>query len=1121
MSRFDQYLPNTMCTPMNPLRSLLFLLLGSALLLGAADVQAQTTRAALSGTVVDENDEPLPGANVVAVHEPSGTQYGASTRANGQFNLQGLRVGGPYTVTVSFVGYQSIEETGITLSLNERREIDFALQPASDELDEVLVRGDRAISAVIDRSRTGARTNVTSETIDRLPSIDRSLADLARLTPQAAGGGSSSIGGRNNRFNAIQVDGGTLDDVFGLSGTGAPGGQAGAQPISLDAIEEFNVDIAPFDVRQNGFTGGRINAITKSGTNTFEGSLRYLGRNQSFIGDLDGQSVEEDFSEQYFIGTLGGPIIEDRLFFFVSAEFVREDSPLETQVGPNIDGANVFREDPQTLLDIRNIAQDTYGYDPGGFEPLSDRTDNNKVLAKIDWNINSGNRLSVRHNWVDASDDSGIGRSGGTFSLENRRWIFNSVQNSTSAELTSQFGNNAYNEARLVYTRIRDSRDVGSEPFPETRITLPSNRNVDMGINRFSQANQLDQDILELTNDFFFTRGDHSITVGARGEVFQFRNVFIRDFYGSYQFEGFEIGDTEVTALEAFERGQPLSFEHSFARNPDGTFAEDDALRAAEFTGVQAGLYVQDEWDVTNDLRLTIGLRADVPLLPEDPTRNEDVEETFPDFRTDEVPGGLSNILWAPRLGFNYTNDLVFDGLETQIRGGAGMFSGRPPFVWISNQYSNTGVEFARINQNIDPEEVYVDDDGNYDPTVGSCFPGTGDPADQPKPGGDCLNRIDGFAPEGTSEINLTATDFRYPQTLRTNVGIDQELPFFGLTATFEGIYSNSLNDVAYRDINQQVVDESAYGRPVYGEAGRFGTPDRIDDRFTNVLVLDNTNQGYEYSFTGQLQRNAREGLSGSVSYTYSQAKTTNAATSSQAVSNWRFNPSTDINNPELGTSDFEVRHRALATLNYRIPWSERSATTFGIFWEGRSGSPFSWIYLGDAGADGTNNDLVFVPAQEDDIFLTSDNWELMDAFIAGEDGLNDFRGGVVDVNSSRDPFQNRFDLNVRQEVMTFGNQRVEIQATVENFLNMINDDWGRIRFSSFNDQIAWEFEGYVQESDVGSEINGRLVRADDVGKDIVSFEEQTAQNKLRDEFFGTSDTASRWQLQLGVRYVF
>ncbi len=1093
-------------------------LLLSFLALPNGPAAAQSTNAAITGTVTDDTGEPLPGANVIAVHEPSGTEYGTSARVDGQYTLRGLRVGGPYTVRATFVGFQASEETDITLSLNQTLRLDFELFEEGAELEGVEVIARR--SEQISRDRTGARTNVSAEEIDRLPTIDRSLADLARLTPQAAGGGSSSIGGRNNRFNAIQIDGATLDDVFGLAGTGAPGGQAGAQPISLDAVQEFNVDIAPFDVRQNGFTGGRINAITKSGTNTFEGSLRYLGRNEALIGDLDGQGADE-FDEHFIIGTLGGPIIEDRLFFFVSGELVRESSPLGTRVGPDLDGSNVFREPTSTLDQIRQVAQNTYDYDPGGFTPLSQRTDNNKVLAKIDWNIDNRNRLSVRHNYVSAQDDQGLGRGTNTFSLENRQYIFESVQNSTALELTSQLSNNAFNEARLVYTRVRDERVPADQPFPQTRITLPSNRNVDMGINRFSQANQLDQDIFEFTNDLFYSFGDHSLTFGTRAEVFQFRNVFIRDFYGDYQFEGFTIGEETISAIEAFERGQPISFEHSFARDEDGNFVPDDARRAAEFTGAQIGLYAQDEWDVTDELRLTIGLRADLPMLPDNPTRNPDVEETFPEFRTDEVPGGFSSILWAPRFGFNYTNDLLFPGLDTQIRGGAGLFSGRPPFVWISNQYSNTGVEFARINVNIDPEEVYTDEDGIYDPNFSACFPGTADPADQPKPGGDCLSRIDGFAPEGTTEVNITDPNFRYPQTLRTNLAIDQELPFFGLTATLEGLYSNSINDVSYRDINQQVVGESAYGRPVYGEAGRFGNPDRIDNRFTNVLVLDNTNQGYEWSVTGQLQRRVRAGLSGSVSYTYSRAKTTNSATSSQAVSNWRFNPSTDINNPELGTSDFEVRHRALATLNYRIPWSNRSATTFGLFWEGRSGSPFSWIYLGDAGADGTNNDLVFVPATENDVVLTSDNWELLDAFIAGEDGLNQFRGEIVDVNSGRDPFQNRFDLNVRQEFTTFGNQRFEVQATLENVLNLLNDDWGRIRFSSFNDQLAWEFEGFVEEGDIGSEIGGRLITADDVGKDIINFNENTARQKLRDDFFNTANTSSRWQLQLGVRYIF
>ncbi|MGM0705654.1 MAG: TonB-dependent receptor [Bacteroidota bacterium] len=1113
-------------------RSLLLTLLGLALTMGVVDVHAQGTRASISGTVVDEEGEPLPGANIIAVHEPSGTQYGASSQSNGNYNLRGLRVGGPYTVTASFVGYREQEETDINLQLGQERTLDFRLISESAELEEVRVIGER--SAVISSDRTGASRNVSQEEIDRLPTINRSLTDFARLIPQSGGG--NSLGGRNGRYNKIQVDGATLDDVFGL-GDAVPGSQAGAQPISLDAIEEFNVDIAPYDVRSSGFTGGQINAITKSGTNEFTGSLRTIYRDEQFTGDLDGVGTG-DFQEQYYIGTLGGPIIEDKLFFFVNGEFRRQSSPLDTQVG-DVPGPNTFQVGSGTIESInesrgtsiggtrelmesiQDIAENQYDFSPGGISPFSQEQNNEKFLAKIDWNINNNNRLTARHNYVNADDDSGLGRGRNSFDFSNRQYVFNSVQNSSTLQLNSTIGDNMFNEARVVYTRIRDQRDVEDSLWPDVSIDLNSSQSANMGIGRFNQANRLDQDIWEITNDFTYTRGDHRITVGTNNEIFTFSNLFIQDFVGQYEFRGFEYenadGETvEVDPLTAFERGQPSTYRLSYS------LLDGEPQPEAEFTGMQFGLYVQDEWDATDDLTLTAGLRADLPVLPDEPLDNPDARDAFGRSTTNVASG---NILWSPRVGLNYSNNFFGDEFETQIRGGTGIFSGRPPFVWISNQYSNTGVDFARLDVDFDPGEDFVDGSGNYAENV-SCFGGSGDPLDHPRPG-DCP----GLDPITTTEINLLDDDFKYPQTWRSNLAIDQDLPF-GFVGTFEALYSSSINEVVFENINLEQASESAYGRPLYGEARPFGSNRNLaDDRFTNALLLKNTNKGYEYSLTAQLQRRVPEGISGSISYTYNRAEKVNTGTSRRAISNWQFNENVDINDPDIGTADFERRHRLLLNLDYRIQYLERFATSVGLIYEGRSGSPFSWIYAGDANADGQSfNDLVYVPETEDDIFLVSDNWDLMDAFIEGEEGLNEFRGGFADRNSSRDPWENILDMRINQEIATFDGQRVELTAVVENVLNLLNDDWGQIQFSGFNNNNAWELaqdptgesdRSYIAPADVGREIEGRLVKEDDIGKPFVEFDEGTVRDRLTEDFLNTSNIASRWRLQLGVRYIF
>lgn len=1072
----------------------LFLLM-AALPVGAA--HAQATSASVQGVITDQDGQPLPGANVIATHQPTGTTYGAATNPDGRYRLLGMRVGGPYVIEASYIGYQSAQETGISLTLDQQRTIDFELAESTAELDEVVVLGEQ--DQIVNENRTGARTNISQENIERLPTISRSLSDFARLVPQSTGG--SSLAGRNNRYNNITIDGATLNDVFGLSGTGAPGGQAGAQPISLDAIQEFNVDIAPYDVRSSGFTGGQINAITKSGTNEFSGSLRVLGRNQDLVGTLDGQE-EGEFGEYFYVGTLGGPIVEDKLFFFVSGEVVREGTPNDARVGTGLDGPNVFRADPALFEEVRSIAQNQYDFDPGSIEGLTQRTDNEKFLAKLDWNINESNRLTLRHNYVNARDGDGLSRGSGRYDFSGREYTFHSVQNSTTAQLNSTLGPDAYNELRLVYTRIRDQRELDGRAFPDVSIEIDgSGSAIGLGQERFSQANRLDQDLIELTNDFTYLWGDHSITLGTSNQLFRFANLFIRDAFGSYTFSAFERGDATVSAIEAFRLGQPTEYSLSYSNL-------DDPRPEADFTAFQLGFYAQDEWRALDNLKLTAGLRLDIPVLPDEPSDNPATREAFGRSTATTASG---NLLWSPRLGFNYS---LGEQQATQIRGGVGLFTGPPPFVWISNQYSNTGVDISRISKTFRPGDDFDADD--------SCF--SADPAGQPRPG-DCP----GLEPIETTEVNLISEDFTYPQTLRTNLAVDQELPL-GVVATLEGIWSSSVNEIAYENVNLEQRGTSAYGRPLYGRdfSGGRATQNRVDDRFTDALLLKNTDDGYEYSITAQLQRQQPVGLSGSISYTHNRSKTVNSGGSSQAVSNWRFNPSVNINDPALATSPFEVRHRLLTSLSYRFDWSDvfdglqsRLATSVGLVYEGRSGSPFSWIYFGDANGDGTNNDLVYVPEDEGDVFLTTGNWNLLDAFIRGQDALQEARGSFLDRNSARDPWTHLVDLRLSQEIVTFEGQQIELTANLENVLNLIDDDWGRVRFSSFNDQYAWNFERYVTEGDVGGRLAGRLVTQDDVGKPVVTASDRFLfEPTLSDDVYSTS-FASRWRLQFGIRYTF
>lgn len=1069
-----------------------FLTLVAVLLLPAVMFAQGTTSGSIEGTVVDTQGEPLPGANVVAIHQPTGTRYGTATRPDGRYTFKSVRVGGPYLIQVTFVGFNPAKKEISNVELGETVDVNFTLEEGELTLEEISVTAQA--DPVFNPNRTGATTNIGRQQIDQTPTLTRSLGDYTRLTPQSTGGG--SFGGANDRYNNLLVDGATLNDVFGL-GEGTPGSQAGvSSPISIDAIEEFNVEIAPFEVTNSNFTGGQINAITKSGTNEFTGSAYYQVRNENFVGNYITESgdVSEDissFDEQYFGLSLGGPVIKDKLFFFVNAELKRETAPITTGL-INSNRDNNFEMYPSTFDEIKGIAQNQYGYNPGSFGNTIDQTqDNNKILAKLDWNINQDHKLTFRYNYVDATDEEGIGRGSYSYSFTNRQYNFNSTQNSMVAELNSSFGNNSSNMFRAVYTRIRDSRDVVAQPFPEVNISLPFPEksgygSIYMGIDRFSQANALDQDLFEITDNFTYIKGDHEFTVGTSNQIFSFSNLFVQDDFGTYEFRG----------IDDFRNGNPYSYNYSYLL-PGGN-------RRADFKGIQLGGYVQDKWNLQDNLKLTFGLRVDVPIFPDDPTYNPDVSDAFSGYSTDRVASG--NILWSPRFGFNWSPDTGSE-YTTQIRGGAGIFSGTPPFVWISNQYSNTGADYGRVDVN------------DYDVNLGDGF-FSPDPNNQPKPGdGSGLPAVE------TTEVNLITKDFKYPQAAKFNLAIDQDLPW-GIRGTLEGIYSKLINAVTYRNINLDQVGTSAYGRPLYGGiyynsyyGTASGNPARVDQRFTNALVLDNTDKGYNYTLTAELEKRFDWGLNAKISYTRNRAENVNNGTSSRAISNWQYNENKDVNAPRIGTADFERRHRILANLSYSFSWAERFRTTFSVIYDGRSGTPFSWIYDGNANGDTRyDNDLMYVPASADEVVLTSDNWNELDEWISSESSLNDYRGQVLPRGTAREPWTNYLDLRINQEIKTFSGQKLELTASMFNVLNFLNNEWGVREGVSYNNYRAVAFEQYVDQDFIDGRGSQYNLSSDDIGKPVINFDPQ---NVTDEEIYNTNDLYSRWQMQIGLRYSF
>lgn len=1035
-------------------------LMVAALLMSAATLAfgQGATNSAMRGTVSDQSGEALPGAVVTATHEPTGTRYETVTRENGNFQIFNMRTGGPYTVTVSMTGFRAQTKSDIFLKLGETLNLEFSMQ--LDSVEETLVVVAES-NPIINPDVTGAVTQVSAETIAEMPTINREISDIARMSPYATETSSDadptaiSVAGRSNRYNNILIDGAVNNDLFGLAASGTPGGQADAQPISLDAIQEFQLLVAPYDVRQGGFSGGGFNAITRSGSNSYEGSVYYYTADDSLVGELNNTDVGTFGKDDYGF-RFGGPLVKDKAFFFVNAEISERDTPAGISVAaPGNTGDGVPFEGPyEEVLEVYNIARNIYGYTPGGLNPDTGNfdqftrvTESDKVFVRFDFNINLNHQLTLRHNYVDAVND--VGRPDEDFFLfDDAYYQFESETNSTVLQLNSTFGE-FYNEFRVTYQTIRDNRG-GPTRFPNVSVELSDGSDVTLGTEAFSTANSLDQDIIEVTNDLTFFRGNHTITVGTHNEFFKFDNLFIRQAFGDYSFD----------SVEDFRNGWAQSFDYSFSNDPS------DPLKSAKYKVNQFGLYIGDQWAVKPNLNITMGLRADLPNIPDEPTANPDVEQIF-GYRTDVTPAG--DVMWSPRVGFNW--DIDNDG-KRQLRGGIGIFSGRVPFVWLSNQYSNTGIEFTRISSFLNGD---IDEDNHIDFVA--------DPDAQPT----------NIGSASTNEVNLVTDEFEFPQVLRTNIAYDHDFEWYGLIGTAELMYSKTLNDILYQNINLQDSGEDFVdGRAIY---------ESVDRDFRDVILLKDTNEGYTYNALVQVQRLASEGFTGSVSWMYGRARSINDGTSSQARSNWRFLPSIDPNDPELADSNFDVRHRINANVSYSRKFWGDAKTVFSFFYNVQSGRPFSTTYRRDVNGDFNDNDLIFVyddPSQVNIIDFDGNNaWNAWAAYVDGDEGLSDARGTIVGRNASRAPWIHQLDFHFAQEI-PISRTDLEITFDVKNFLNLLNDDWGRYEWVSFNETSPLRYMG---EGDNGLP-TFRLEQ---------DLDDRTTTDNLR----------SRWQARMGVRWTF
>lgn len=1044
------------------------------------------TSASMNGQVVDQNGEELPGATVIAVHQPTGSQFGNVTNVEGIYTIRNMNVGGPYKVTISFVGFETVEKDNVYLTLGQTFRQNFRLTESATELAEVVIT---AGSGVFDGNRTGAETVVDERTINELPTVARAIGDFARFNPQANiqegdDGFAISLGGMNNRYNTIFIDGAVNNDVFGLAGSGTNGGQTGVTPISIDAIQQFQISVAPFDVRQSGFAGGAINAVTRSGTNNFEGSAYYFVRNESFAGKTptDNSEVDRvklpDFNAKTYGVRLGGPIIKNKLFFFVSGEIQRDETPQPFDF-TEYDGDSDLNKINQLVSKLNG-----FGYDPGGFQNNTAFLNSDKLTVKFDWNINQNHKLSFRHSYTDVENLEADRSSSRTINFLNNSEFFPSTTNSSALEWKANFGNNKSNQLIIGYTSVRDDRDPFGDDFPWVAIE-DGGADIFFGSEQFSTANRLDQDIFTITNNFELFVGRHTLTFGTHNEFYDVYNLFIPFNFGSY----------EYLSVDDFLNDEDSDFFiRSFSLIDD--VVGDESKAAAAFKSKQLGFYVQDEIQVNDKLKFTAGVRVDIPLFDDTPVNN--------DFNTNAIPaieafgynlGGArtgkfinTQFLFAPRVGFNY--DIKGDQ-TTQVRGGLGIFNSRVPLVWPGGAYNNYG-----LNRGTDLRFG----DLPFEPDPNNQFQSV--PAGSASPSGD---------------IDLFVDDFKVPQVFKINLAVDHKLPG-GIIATLEGLYTKFINNVDYQNINLKPSESNLTGtpdnRPIYDRR------DEIFDTYSRVLLGSNTSKGYSYSLTAQLTRPFTNGLSASVAYTYGDSHSIFDGTSSQNSSQWRGLHTVTGRNfeREAQRSDFSVGSRIIGQVSYRKEYGGFAATQIGMFYNGQSGRPYSFIYNDNGNLtseDSRERSLIFVPASQGDIVLVDDGsrtaaqqWSELDAFIEGDDYLKERRGQYAERNKSRTPFESILDLRLLQDfyIETSNGQRNTLQFSFDifNFGNLISNKWGRTYNNAFGSVQLLDFEGFIPDDTTPTFTYGGETEALD--------------------FLNLDDSgfrSSRWQMQLGLRYIF
>ena len=1013
----------------------------AAFLLMIVPAYAQVTTASFAGTVVDENGEPLIGAAVVAVHAPSGTQYYAVTNENGRYAIQGMRTGGPYEVTYSLIGCQTIVVPDIILSLAETYQQDVVLKTATELLNEAIVVASASSKLVTER--TGAATNINNAQIVNRPSVSRAITDVTRLSPY--GGNGMSFAGADGRTANFTVDGANFNNNFGLSDK-LPGG---GSPISIDAIEELQVVISPFDVRQTNFIGGGVNAITKSGTNTFRGTAYIYHQNENMRGDaVDGQAIsgarDKDRKTTYGM-TFGGPIIKNKLFFFVNAEMSKVPSVVNrwrgSEDGVAVPDDFISRAKLSDLEAVSNYLSDTYGYNTGSWTSFPADEDNKKILARLDWNINQAHHLALRYNYTinnvwnspnATSMDGGTRMPNGRMSKQsmsyaNSMYSMQNIVNTWSVDLNSRLSDNLSNQFLFTFSKLDDIRGTNSAEFPFIDITRDDDNYIAAGYELFTWNNAVHNTVANVKDDLTYYFGTHKITTGLTFEYQMADNQYMRNGTGYYRYNW---DDPTMTVAELFA-GAPeivnLTYGYDGEKKP-----------AARVQFYKAGIYAQDEWSINENFKLTYGLRLDGLFFDNgDLMTNKAILDLsyYPkkyDFKETHIDTGkwpTSKLTVSPRVGFNWD---VFGDKSLKVRGGTGLFSGRLPLVFFTNMPTNGGmVQYqAQINaanakkkgfdMDVFNGGLVTDGQGNatidalYNKLLGLGYPSTVSPEDGTVP----------------SAVNGVDPKFRMPQVWKSSLAVDYSFPTsFPLSIEVAGIFNKTVNAVSISDWSIPNVGGFARfngvdNRPIYPAGYRTNA---------KAFVLENTSRGYGWS--GSVTLNARpvEGLSLMAAYTHTVSKEVTGMPGSAAESAFTYVPTVEgPNYIGLHNSQYVTPDRFVAS----VAFNDKGGNHYSIIYETwQGGYNYSYMTANDMNGDGYNYDTIYIPtdaqvASGDFRFVSPDDATRFMDFVHKDKYLSKHH---VDLSDKHD-----FTVRIGNSTNT-----LQLNLDIKNLLNLFNSSWG------------------------------------------------------------------------------